>query len=89
MEVLPLIHPKVLYERFTIDSIRHAQLRSNGGGMLKGEQLTRHLGMAEEILSSPISQSMSSPVYPANSSERADYGPTFPELVLRHVNLPS
>ncbi len=47
---LPLMYPKVLYERFTVDSIRHAQVRLNGGGVLKSELLTRHLGMAEEVL---------------------------------------
>lgn len=49
-EGLSLIHPKVMYERFTIDSIRHAQLCLTGGGILKSELLTQQLGMAEEIL---------------------------------------
>ena len=48
-EGLSLIPPQVPYERFTIDSICHAQLRLTGGIMLKSELLTRQLGMAEEI----------------------------------------
>jgi hypothetical protein len=57
-EVCALTHPKVLYERETIDPIRHAQLLLNGVGMLKSGLLTRQLGMAEETSSRPVSQSI-------------------------------
>jgi hypothetical protein len=49
-EGFPLVRPKVLYERFTVDSIRHDQVRLNGGGILKSMSLAQHLGMAEEII---------------------------------------
>ena len=49
-EGLPLIHARVLYERFAVDSILHARVRFMGGGELKGEALAQHLASVQEVL---------------------------------------
>jgi hypothetical protein len=49
-EGLPLIHARVLYERFPVEAILHARVRFVGGGELKGEALAQHLASVQEVL---------------------------------------
>ncbi len=49
-EGLALIKPRVLYERFTVESLCHNRVRLVGGNDLKGEAPVQHLGAAQEVL---------------------------------------
>jgi hypothetical protein len=49
-EGLPLVRPQVVFERYRVDSIRHARVNLAGGSSLKGDLIARHLAAAEEIL---------------------------------------
>jgi len=47
---LPLVHTKVLYERFLVETILHERVRFVGGSELKGKALVQHLASAQEVL---------------------------------------
>ncbi len=49
-ESLPLINPRVLYERYAVEDVLHNRLRLEGGRELKGEALAQHLGPARAVL---------------------------------------
>ena len=49
-EGLDLIRPKVAFERFEVESVRHARVRLKGGGELKGELLAQHMAPAQQIV---------------------------------------
>lgn len=49
-EARPLIQPRLLYERYAVEAVRHARVLLSGGGELKGEALAQHLAAAQEVL---------------------------------------
>lgn len=46
----PLLEPKVLYEKFRPESIRHETLHLENDGHLSGSLITQHLAPAEEVI---------------------------------------
>jgi hypothetical protein len=46
----PLLEPKVLYERFRTESVRHETLGFESGGSLSGSLIAQHLAPAEEVI---------------------------------------
>jgi hypothetical protein len=47
---LPLVHTRVLYEHFLVETILHERIRFVGGGELKGKALVQHLASVQEVL---------------------------------------
>lgn len=47
---LPLVHTRVLYERFLVETILHERVCFVGGRTLKGKALVQHLASAQEVL---------------------------------------
>lgn len=45
-----LIHPRVAYQRYPVESVRHNRVSFAGGGVLKGELLVQHLAPASEVV---------------------------------------
>ena len=49
-EALPLLHPKVYYERFSVSTILHNRVQLAGSKEIKGEGITKYLSSAQEVL---------------------------------------
>jgi hypothetical protein len=49
-EAQPLLAPRVLYQRFPVEELRHEQLHLHGGHRLQGQLLAQHLGGASEVI---------------------------------------
>ena len=45
-----LLSPKVLYQRLSVEELRHEQVRLRGGHRLQGSLLAQHLGGASEVV---------------------------------------
>jgi hypothetical protein len=45
-----LIHPRVLYEQYDVDELRHEKLRLRNGSELTGKLITQHLSPASSIV---------------------------------------
>jgi len=45
-----LLSPRVLYQRFLVEALRHEQVRLRGGQWLQGPLLAQHLGGASEVV---------------------------------------
>ena len=48
-EGLKLARPRVVQERYTVDSVGHDRIQLKGGSVLKGEGIVQHLAPATEI----------------------------------------
>jgi hypothetical protein len=49
-EGLNLIQPRVVQERFSVESVRHDRLLLEGGQALRGQLIAQHLAPAEEVV---------------------------------------
>lgn len=49
-EARPFIQPRVLYQRFEIDALRHDRLILEGGGTIAGPLIAAHLGPAQHVI---------------------------------------
>ncbi len=49
-EAIPILSPRVLYERFPIKELRHEQLHLLDDHHLEGQLLSQHLGAATEVV---------------------------------------
>lgn len=45
-----LIHPRVLFESYEVEELRHEKLRLRNGSQLSGELITQHLGPASTVV---------------------------------------
>ncbi len=48
-EGMPLLEPAVLYQRFPVAGLRHERMMLNGGGVLSGPLVARHLAGSTEV----------------------------------------
>jgi hypothetical protein len=46
----PLLEPKVLYQEFEVDSLRHERFKLSGGGTLSGKLISQHMAPAEKMV---------------------------------------
>lgn len=49
-EARPFFQPRVLYERFDVETLRHENLILKGGGRISGPLIAAHLGPAQQVI---------------------------------------